>query len=120
MSERGPVLVVDDDHDVREALCEVLLQCGFQARAASDGAAALELLEAGLAPKVILLDLMMPRMDGAELRERLLLDPRFARVPVILLTADRRSAGHPDVRAEAALAKPVDLDALLTTLGRFC
>lgn len=120
MSARGPVLVVDDDHDVRETLSEVLQQCGFVVEVASDGLEALALLEAGLSPKVILLDLMMPRMDGPELRERLLLDERFAHVPVIVLTADRRGAEQAEPSAAAALSKPVELDALLVTLGRFC
>lgn len=119
MSGRGPVLVVDDDFDVREALCEVLTECGFDVTAASDGQEALTLLQGGLSPSVILLDLMMPRMDGAELRTRLLEEPAFARLPVILLTADRRSEARPLVTADAFLRKPVDLDELLLILDRF-
>lgn len=118
MSGRGPVLVVDDDVDVREALCDVLADCGFEVRSAGDGVEALALLGAGLRPRVILLDLMMPRMDGAELRDRLQQDPALAAVPVVMLTADRRGEER-ITGADAELAKPVDLDELLRVLSRY-
>ena len=68
MSDRGPILVVDDDFDVREALLDVLTGCGFDVRAAGDGVEALALLDGGLVPRVILLDVMMPRMDAFAFR----------------------------------------------------
>lgn len=120
MSGRGPVFVVDDDVDVREALCEVLSDCGFEVSSAGDGLEALAQLGDGLRPRVILLDLMMPRMDGAELRDRLQQDAALAAVPVVMLTADRRGEEGLHTGADAQLEKPVDLDELLRVLNRFC
>lgn len=120
MSGLGPVLIVEDDVDVRETLCEVLADCGFDVGSARDGVEALQQLEKGLLPRVIVLDLMMPRMDGAELRARLLAEPAFAAIPVVVLTADRRGEESARVSADVSLSKPVDLDELLRVLRRFC
>lgn len=120
MSARGPILVVDDDFDVREALLDVLDGCGFDVRSASDGLEALALLDAGLVPRVILLDVMMPRMDGVELRAQLLAHERYAALPVVLLTADRRVDERATLPVDATLPKPVDLDRLLEVVSRFC
>lgn len=120
MSGRGPVLVVDDDFDVREALLDVLADCGYDVRAAGDGVEALALLEAGLVPSVILLDLMMPRMDGVELRGKLLEREAYAALPVVLLTADRSSDERAGLPVDGTLAKPVDLDQLLDVISRYC
>lgn len=120
MNERGPILIVEDDFDVRGALAEVLSDCGFDVRAASDGVEALELLDAGLVPRVILLDLMMPRMDGVELRRRLLECDAYAALPVVLLTADRRDDERGGLVVDGKLSKPVDLDDLLAVVTRYC
>ena len=109
------VLVVEDDVDVRDAVSEALRDAGYTVVAAENGVAALDYLHSSAPlPGVILLDLMMPRMDGLEFRERQRGDPRLAGIPVAILTAD----GHAVAKAErlgafAGLAKPIKLKGLL-------
>jgi len=114
------ILLVEDDCDVREALAELLESEGFEIHIAVDGWEALEYLRAGRRPGLILLDLMMPRMDGVEFRAAQRRDPAIAGVPVVLLSADahmREKAAALD--AAGALGKPVDIDELLGIIGRF-
>jgi two-component system response regulator MprA len=114
------ILLVEDDCDVREALTE-LLECeGYEIHAAVDGWEALQYLQAGGRPGLILLDLMMPRMDGVEFRAVQRRNPAFAAVPVVLLSADahmREKAVSLD--AAGAVGKPIDLGELLGVIGRF-
>jgi CheY-like chemotaxis protein len=113
------ILVVDDDADLREALVAGLEREGHQVIAATDGERALQLLRWGIVPDVIMLDLMMPVMDGWEFRRQQLTDPTLAPIPVIVVSADpeaRRLLGSPGVRA--VLAKPVDFETLLGALDR--
>ena len=92
------VLVIEDDPDVRNALAELLSGEGYQVSATADGAEALDTLRGGLLPSVIVLDLMMPNMDGWDFRRAQLEDPTLAPVPVVLLTA---SGFRPDVVHES-------------------
>jgi CheY-like chemotaxis protein len=80
------ILVVDDDADFREALCEVLVEAGYPVEQAGDGARALEKV-AEEVPGIILLDLKMPGIDGWGVMERLRADPRAAGVPILILSA---------------------------------
>jgi CheY-like chemotaxis protein len=80
------ILVVDDDADFREALCEVLGQAGYPVAQAGDGAGALAKV-AEEVPGIILLDLKMPGIDGWGVMERLRADPRAAGVPILILSA---------------------------------
>jgi PAS domain S-box-containing protein len=81
-----PILVVEDDAASREVVVELLAQNGLPAVAVADGQAALEWLEGEL-PSVVLLDLMMPRLDGYEVLTRMRADPRLAELPVVVMTA---------------------------------
>lgn len=115
------VLVVEDDQDVRDAVGETLEDAGYAVSTAGNGALALDTLESskGL-PDLILLDLMMPVMDGERFLEHFKNEPRYQEVPVVLLTADsnaRHLAGKLGVHG--ALTKPVQLDELLSTVERF-
>ncbi|GAC1340580.1 MAG: hypothetical protein NVSMB23_11070 [Myxococcales bacterium] len=113
------VLVVDDDRDIRETLGEVLNEEGFRAVCVGDGRAALDQLESGLRPEVILLDLMMPRMDGWHFRLEQAKRPSLADIPVVVITA----AGEPlpaPIDARKILSKPVQYAALLATVNEFC
>jgi len=115
------VLVVEDDADFREALVTALEHEGYEVIAAVNGAAALQLLQWRIVPSVVLLDLMMPVMDGRTFRERQLADPALASIPVIVLSADAQAAelaATPGVHA--VLSKPVDFDALLRALDGLC
>jgi len=116
------VLVVDDDDDIRESL-EVLLRLhGYHVATAADGAEALARLQTDASrPCLILLDLMMPGMNGFELRSAMDANEMLARIPVVVITgagakvADRASALHLDV-----LRKPFEPLALLQKVRRFC
>jgi CheY-like chemotaxis protein len=112
------VVIVDDDHDIRESLAEVLIECGYEALTASNGRAALELLEREGA-SVILLDLMMPVMDGWQFREAQLERPALAGIPVIVVSADANvGAKAAAIGADAFLVKPIHIADLLRLLDQ--
>jgi CheY-like chemotaxis protein len=108
-----PVLIVEDDVELRDMMAQLLTLEGFVATAVANGREALEYLGRGNRPDIILLDLMMPVMDGwqfvAELEHRGRRD-----VPLLILSADRSVQGHAQqLRASGHLAKPFDLEELL-------
>lgn len=105
------VLIVEDDRCIRESLCELFTDEGFNVSTAEHGGQALKLLRSGLRPGVVLLDLMMPIMDGWEFLEVLRADDSFQLLPVIVVSA-ARDKGMPS-GATACLNKPVSLDVLL-------
>ncbi|RKH41213.1 response regulator [Corallococcus sicarius] len=108
------VLVVDDDPDILEALSEILEAEGFEIRRARNGKEALERLEPD-PPHLILLDLMMPVMDGWEFAQRMRQKPAIAMIPIIVLSADRNVGSKAkDIGAVGHLAKPFELNDLLT------
>lgn len=118
----GWILVVEDEVEAREVLCDTLDVAGCKAIGAPDGREAQQRLESSAQPPcVIVLDLMMPRMNGWEFRRWQLGVPRLAAVPVLLMSANR------DLGAEAGklevaefLPKPVQFDVLLERVQRFC
>ena len=118
----GAVCVVDDDADIREVLRDVLSFEGYDVVAAGDGESALELLRARAQDcNLILLDLMMPHMNGWEFRRKQLEDPGIASIPVVLLTgAGNAAKTTDDLRVAGTIEKPVDLDALLAKVALYC
>lgn len=117
-----PLLIVDDETSIREMLSELLEDAGYTVAQAVDGADALALLTAGPdLPCLILLDLMMPRMNGWELRMALQHHPQLNTVPVVILSA-RTQLSQIATALDVAdhLAKPIDLDHLLGVVRRFC
>ena len=110
------ILVVDDDESLCATLSEFLADEGYGALRADDGAAALDLLRAPGAPRpdLILLDLSMPGMDGWRFREEQAADPELCSIPVVLVTADRRS----DLGGADVLLKPLNLALLGETVRR--
>ena len=116
------VLVVEDDVDVRQALIEILEEHGFAPLGARDGAEALGLLDrATELPCVILLDLMMPVMDGASFREAQRKDPRLASIPVVVLSAYRDPQAHAiSLDAVSVLHKPPNVRDLVNVLRAHC
>jgi CheY-like chemotaxis protein len=117
----GPILVVEDDGDLRDSVCEVLEVEGFKTACAANGREALEWLKKNSRPCAIVLDLMMPVMSGSELHARLIKDPQLAPIPVIVLSAldEVRQRGHVG-NAQAYLKKPIDPDTLVSAVHRFC
>lgn len=115
------ILVVEDDQAVRTAVSELLAEEGYDVVGASHGAAAFATLAEGPLPALIVLDLMMPELNGWEFHLRLQQDPRLAAVPVVVLSAVagfEQRRGKLDVAA--MLSKPVDLDRLLQVVARYC
>jgi len=114
--EGGPILVVEDDADLRDAMLELLQGFGRGAIGAANGEQALNILRSGLQPCVILLDLMMPGMDGWTFRREQMRDGRIAGIPVIVLSAhpDPRRGGN--LQGTDVLRKPLNFDRLLELL----
>jgi CheY-like chemotaxis protein len=112
-------MIVEDDRDTREMLGRFLELEGFSVRTAANGQLALDALHE-MNPCVILLDLMMPVMNGWQFREAQVNDPRFSRIPVVVVTAAGPRADIPSIAADGWLAKPVDFDRLLAAIHPFC
>ena len=113
------VLVIDDDEGLQESLEALLELEGYQARAAHDGIQALEALRE-IKPALILLDVMMPRMNGYELVAEMRRRQYLPGIPIILLTADGRpkeKATHLGV--DGYVGKPFEIDAFLMQIHRF-
>jgi CheY-like chemotaxis protein len=113
------ILVVEDDRDLRESLCDALTLEGYEVVCVEHGEAALRHLSTGARPCVILLDLMMPVMDGWTFREALLKDPVLAAIPVVVMTAAGRKRAD-TVAAEAFLYKPLQMDAVVEIVQEHC
>ena len=114
----GPILVADDEPDIRDLLATVLRMHGYDVVEACNGVEAFNVARASH-PALILLDLMMPAMSGEEFRRAQLANADIRRIPVIVISA------HHDVpqkaramRAVAYLTKPLDLDVLAATVSR--
>lgn len=119
--QRAPVLLVEDDPDTRDSMKFVLEADQHPVVTAANGQEALDTLHQGVAPCVILLDLMMPVMDGMQFRQEQLKDPELATIPVVAYS------GHHDVAANvrqlhpaAYLRKPVDPEVLLELVNSHC
>jgi CheY-like chemotaxis protein len=114
----GGILVVDDDPDIRESLREVLEDEGYDVACVANGREALDHLKASSPrPCVILLDLMMPVMDGWQFRREQKLDPEIADIPLVVITA----TGNRPVLIDAAelVMKPLDLGRLFEAIERY-
>jgi CheY-like chemotaxis protein len=109
--------VVDDDPDVREVIGMVLEDEGYEVSSCADGGRAWELLRSEPQPDLMILDLMIPRMDGWELRSRQRADSSLAKIPVIAISADN-SPKASAISADAFLHKPVRAADLLSTVDR--
>ncbi|OGR53278.1 MAG: hypothetical protein A2049_06415 [Elusimicrobia bacterium GWA2_62_23] len=122
MTGAAPVLVVDDDKDIRELICSSLAGEGYKTAFAGNGKEALAYLRSSAPrPGLILLDLMMPEMSGWEFRKLQQEDPAISGIPVAIIT------GVPGVEGKAAsigvvdvLYKPSRVEALSALVSRLC
>ena len=114
------ILVVDDDEDMRTMLCIVLAAEGYRAVGAANGEEALRLLRSDGPPALMLVDLMMPRMNGEDLMRAMKQDPALAHIPIAIVSGQltARSLAQTS-RVIARLVKPVELDELLTVVQQF-
>jgi CheY-like chemotaxis protein len=114
----GYILVVDDDEDIRVTIQQILEEEGYATLAAANGEEALRVIRSqARRPRLVLLDVMMPVMDGPRFQAKLAEDPGLAAVPVVILSA----GGHAPMRSGAGRAagyldKPVDLSTLIGTV----
>jgi len=118
---RDLILVIDDYADIREGIAVALGLEGYDVVTASNGLEALTKLHSGLQPCLIVLDLMMPVMNGFEFRQAQLADPGLAKIPLIAYSAVTNpfeTAQH--LRADAYLYKPTEMAEMTALVGRFC
>lgn len=119
-ARRASVLLVDDDDLIREALSDDLAAYGYEVTVAASGEEALRRLRAGPRPCALLLDLLMPGMDGAELLAKVRDEEGLAGLPVIVLTGLASSKLKRLLGAEAVLVKPFDTSELCREIDRVC
>ena len=114
------VLVVEDDPDVREALLMLLEQENIGALGAANGLDAFDLIDRGFRPHLILLDLMMPVMDGERFLRLRLNDKRLREIPVIVVSALQRMRVDPaELNVDAVIPKPVDPARVIATVRQY-
>jgi|ERR1041385_3039242 len=117
--DSAPILIIDDDADIRDVMKIILEASGYHVSVAADGLEALEQLQNGAPPVMILLDLMMPRMDGEQFLKQIW-GSRFAKIPVVIMSghlAGQKNASR--LGAACCLNKPVEFDELLKTVRRY-
>ncbi len=117
---RCPVLVVDDDQAIREALSIILEDEGYVVETAENGYAALQYLQRGGRPCLIVLDLKMPVMTGQEFRAEQQRDAKLSSIPVAIISAHIVPGTRPEVEADAFLPKPINYDHFLDTVASYC
>lgn len=115
------VVVVEDDEDVREGIEALLRRRGIRVVAAANGREALEVIGRDGPPSLVILDLMMPEMNGWALRANLLADPALAGIPVVVMSgiADAQHHGRA-LQAVEVLTKPFALERLYAVVDAYC
>jgi CheY-like chemotaxis protein len=119
---KGPdeyILVVEDDRELREGLHDALLLEGYRVESAANGRTALGILKSGPRPCLILLDLMMPVMDGWTFRQELLKDPALADIPIVVMTAANANLAR-GVATLKTLYKPLQMDTVVDAVLEHC
>lgn len=115
-AERMPVLVVEDNFDIREAIRELLVEVGYQVEVAASGRAALDYFEkVDRKPCIVLLDLVMPDIDGHKVLDFMRKSDHLFTIPVVVVTAG--DTPPPGVRF---LKKPIDLQVLIDAVASCC
>jgi CheY-like chemotaxis protein len=112
MNERPRLLIVDDDPELRQSAVDALSDAGYETAVAGNGWEALAATQGPRVPQLILLDLMMPDMNGWQFREAQQRDARIRDIPLVVITASRDLVNHP-IDADSVLLKPFGLTDLL-------
>ena len=114
MPSLEPILLVEDHADTAAALSQILTDKGYSVSIAENGQQALDLLDGGARPRLILVDLMMPRVSGWDLLTYLQTDPELRHTPTVVITGVPKDQVR--VIADAIFSKPVDFYALASTI----
>ena len=117
MTSAPYVLLVEDDLDISESIQTILEEENYQVQCKFNGKEALEyLINAEVEPSLILLDVMMPYMNGYQFREAQLKNPKIANIPTIILSAANESQNHKQFHFNDFIKKPLDVDTLLNAI----
>ena len=117
-SRNGPILIVDDDEGIREALQMAFETEGYETAVAAQGEEALAWLGEHSSPGLVLLDLMMPVMDGWQVIDNLRQTHRLSRLPIVVMTAFGRDLGS--AASLPLLRKPINLSTLMQKVHQHC
>ena len=118
--DRHTILVVEDDPDITESLCDVLRSEGYAVATASNGKEGLDRLREIDRPSLILLDLMMPVMSGGEFLAALRQIDALASIPVVIVSAWTKESAQVRAQSQGFVRKPISIDALLDATQRLC
>jgi CheY-like chemotaxis protein len=118
MGEATHILVVEDDPDLRSSLRDLLEGESYEVMESEDGVDALAKLRSGPPPSLILLDLMMPRMDGWQFMDEVRVFPALRQVPIVVVSAYGTAEGVRSAAATDYLRKPFDAETLLGVVSR--
>jgi CheY-like chemotaxis protein len=116
---RARILIVEDDRLIREALADLLADEDYEVVEAANGERARAICLSSALPDIILLDLLMPVMDGWEFAAWKAGEPRLARIPICVMTACGPRVPIPK-EAAALVGKPIELEVLLEAIRRLC
>jgi CheY-like chemotaxis protein len=120
-SSAKSILIVEDDDVIRDVMLLLLKTEGYKVFAAANGREALDLLHRDGRPDLILLDLMMPEMDGWQFRRAQRQDPELSRIPVVVVSATEPMQEEADaLDARGFLKKPVEVEALCSAVHQYC
>lgn len=114
------ILVVEDDTSIRELLVELLESEGYSVASAVNGLEGLKYLQTQVSPDLILIDLMMPVMDGYSFRSEQLKNALWSKIPTVVMSAEANAKEKmKNFQITAFLSKPVELDTILKTVAQY-
>jgi CheY-like chemotaxis protein len=112
------IIVVEDDQAIRTSLSEVLATEGYKVFEAANGKLAFDILNTVPQPSVVLLDLMMPVMNGYDFSEKMKSFPARSEFPIVVMSASRDGEQFAKLNGYVFLKKPIDVDVLLSVIGK--
>ncbi len=120
LAVNGTILIVDDDDDIRETLADLLLESGYKVLTATNGQQALDVLRSHSPICLVLLDLMMPVMDGQEFRAAVSNENHLADIPIVVITAGGQKLASTAAPGVPVLYKPLRMDDVIEVVKGHC
>lgn len=119
---KKPILIIEDDMDIRQSMSDIFEDLGYKVYTAANGQEGLNVLrKTEHPPGLIILDLMMPIMDGEGFRAEQVKDEALIKIPTVLLSADSRlPIRAKDIGFQEYVKKPIDLDHLISLAQKYC